>query len=180
MSRARGYAGMSKLRKLLNKMEPDTRGLVSDVIEDGAQAIRADMMIGAPVDDGDLVRSISYKLGRNGLSAYIGPGADRASIAKRGFGQSQRRYTKGGSLTSATLKDDHARLQLYKAHWYEHGTKPVLRILGQISEINETPLAVTTGHVASVRVERAYTVREPDNLTFKGHVTLRIITQHGE
>jgi len=124
MSRARGYAGMSKLRKLLNKMDPEARDLVADVIKDGAQAIETDMMIGAPVDDGDLVQSISHKLGRNGLSAYVGPGASRASISKMGFGQSQRRYTKAGNLTSATIRDDHARFQLYKAHWHEHGTKP--------------------------------------------------------
>jgi len=61
-----------------------------------------------------------------------------------------------------------------------YGQAEVLRIMGEIEQINETPLATTTGHVASVRVERAYTVREPDNLTFKGHITLRLITQHGE
>lgn len=61
-----------------------------------------------------------------------------------------------------------------------YGQAEVLRIIGQIEAINETPLATSTGHVASVRVERAYTVREPDNLTFQGQITLRIITQHGE
>lgn len=118
-----GYKGMSKLRKLLKKVDPEARGLVADVIEGGAKAIENSMIISAPVDSGDLVHSISYKLGRDGLSAYIGPGADRAAITKKGFGQTRRRYTSTGNLTSATIKDLDARFQLYKAHWIEHGTK---------------------------------------------------------
>lgn len=61
-----------------------------------------------------------------------------------------------------------------------YGQAEVLTIMGQLEGIHESPLSLTTGHVASVRVERALTVREPDNLTYKGHITLRIITQHGD
>jgi hypothetical protein len=58
-----------------------------------------------------------------------------------------------------------------------YGQAEVLQIMGEINQINETPLALSAGHVASVRVERTQTVRDTDNLTFQGQVTLRIITQ---
>ena len=88
--------------------------------------------------------------------------------------------------SSQTVDDPYIGIRVVNQFFYlsvwsrAYGQAEVLKILGQIDAINETPLATSTGHVASVRVERAYTVREPDNLTFKGHVTLRIITQHGE
>jgi len=58
-----------------------------------------------------------------------------------------------------------------------YGQAEVLSILGQIAAINETSLTLSVGRVVSVRVERTQTIREPDNLTYQGHCTLRIITQ---
>jgi len=101
------------------------------------------------------------------------------------------------TMDSAQSVDD-AYLQLrvtthyvYLSIWSrQYGQAEVFEILGQLDAINETPLSLSTGHVASVRVERAHvasvrverahTVREADTLTFKGHMTLRIIIQHGE
>jgi len=58
-----------------------------------------------------------------------------------------------------------------------YGQAEVLSILGQLSAINETPLTLSAGRVVSVRVERTQTIRQPDNLTYQGQCTLRIITQ---
>lgn len=70
---------------------------------------------------------------------------------------------------------------VYLSVWSRnHGQAEVLEILGQISQINETPLDLASGYVVSVRVERTQTVRDADNLTYQGQCTLRIITQHGE
>lgn len=60
----------------------------------------------------------------------------------------------------------------------DYGQAQAIETMGQISEIHETPLALSTGSVVSVRVERTLTAREQDGLTIKGHVTLRILTQH--
>lgn len=58
------------------------------------------------------------------------------------------------------------------------GAEEVLGIMAQIDALNEQPLTLSTGSMVSLRVERKRTVREPDNLTFQGQVTLRIITTH--
>lgn len=59
-----------------------------------------------------------------------------------------------------------------------YGQAEVSLIMSQIDTLNEKPLSLSTGQVASLRVERKRTVREPDNLTYQGQVTLRIITTH--
>lgn len=59
------------------------------------------------------------------------------------------------------------------------GQAEVIRIMADIRDgLHEQPLLMGTGEVVSVRVERTRTVRESDNLTYMGQVTLRIITQH--
>jgi len=88
--------------------------------------------------------------------------------------------------STQAVDDPHLTLRItthyvYLSIWSrDYGQAEVLQLLGEIEEINETPLALSSGLVASVRVERSQTVRESDNLTFKGHVTLRIIVQHEE
>jgi len=120
----RAYQGIDKLRRTLRKIDPDMAKPVRAAVEDGARAIEFNILRDVPVDQGDLQRSISYKLGRDGFSAYVGAGADRASIVKLGFGQAERKYTKSGALTKATLANDDALFQAYKLHWLEEGTKP--------------------------------------------------------
>jgi len=67
----------------------------------------------------------------------------------------------------------------YLSIWSRNrGQAEVLTIMSQIEAINEQPLSLSSGAVASLRVERKRTVREADNLTFMGHVTLRILTTH--
>ena len=68
---------------------------------------------------------------------------------------------------------------MYLSIWSRaYGSAEVKTIIAQIDAINETPMTLDTGEVVSVRVERTHTNREPDNLTFMGHVTLRIFTLH--
>lgn len=68
---------------------------------------------------------------------------------------------------------------VYLSVWSRsYGQSEVMSIMAQIDALNEQPLTLSTGQMASLRVERKRTVREPDNLTFMGQVTLRIITTH--
>jgi hypothetical protein len=61
------------------------------------------------------------------------------------------------------------------------GQAEVLRIMGQIDALHETKLAIQgLGYVVSVRVDRRRTMRDTDNLTFQGQVTLRLIVRYGE
>jgi HK97 gp10 family phage protein len=118
-----GFSGVTKLRKTLRRVDPEiTKGL-KDIVSNGAASIARDMAMMAPVDDGDLARSISYKMGRDGFTAVIGPGANNAQIRSKGFGEVKAKYTKSGALTKVTLRNKDARWQLYKALWVEFGTK---------------------------------------------------------
>ena len=68
---------------------------------------------------------------------------------------------------------------VYLSIWSRaYGSAEVKTIIGEIDPINETPLTLDTGELISVRVERTHTNREPDTLTFMGHITLRILTLH--
>lgn len=59
-----------------------------------------------------------------------------------------------------------------------YGQAEIMGIMEQIDAINEQPLPLSTGRAVSVRVDNTRTVRDSDNLTYQGQVTLRIITQH--
>jgi hypothetical protein len=68
---------------------------------------------------------------------------------------------------------------VYLSIWSRaYGSAEILGIMAQIDALNEQPLTLDTGSMVSLRVERKRTVREPDNLTFQGQVTLRIISTH--
>ena len=68
---------------------------------------------------------------------------------------------------------------VYLSIWSRvRGQAEVMGIMSQLDAINNSPLTLSTGAVHSVRVERKRTNREPDNLTFMGHMTLRILTTH--
>ena len=68
---------------------------------------------------------------------------------------------------------------VYLSIWSRaHGSAEVRGIIDQLDAINEAPITVDTGSVISVRVERTHCNREPDNLTYMGSVTLRILTHH--
>lgn len=123
MRRKAGFAGIDRLRRKLRRMDPEISRDVKLALESGAQSIR-DTAIGmVPRDTGDLADSIHYKVGRDGLSVAIGPGADRALIVSKGLTGFKAKFTKSGALTKTSMKDKKAREQLYKAIWVEFGTK---------------------------------------------------------
>jgi len=68
---------------------------------------------------------------------------------------------------------------IYLSIWSRsHGSAEIRDIIGEIQTVNENPLTLDNGQLVSLRVERVQTNREPDNLTFMGQVTLRILTLH--
>lgn len=59
------------------------------------------------------------------------------------------------------------------------GQKEVLEIMAEIdARLHNKRLSLATGTMVICRVKRKRTSREPDNETFMGQVTLRILTQH--
>lgn len=68
----RGFAGVSKLRKTLRRLEPEMVSGIKDAIKRGAQAIEYDMLIGISKDTGETAQHISYKISRDGFTAQIG------------------------------------------------------------------------------------------------------------
>jgi hypothetical protein len=68
---------------------------------------------------------------------------------------------------------------VYLSIWSrDYGVYQVKSIIDQIDAINESVITLESGYMVSVRVERTHTNREPDNLTFMGHITLRVLTTH--
>lgn len=68
---------------------------------------------------------------------------------------------------------------IYLSIWSRvQGQREVMDIMTQLDALNNSSLTLTAGAVGSIRVERKRTNREPDNLTFMGHMTLRILTTH--
>lgn len=68
---------------------------------------------------------------------------------------------------------------IYLSIWSRaYGSAEIRGIIDQIDAINETPITLDTGDMVSIRVERTHVNREPDNLTYMGSITLRVITTH--
>lgn len=114
MARRRSHMrGMNRLRRVLRRVEPEQRRELTGAIEDIAKAIEADIIAGAPIRTGDLADSITYKLGRDKLTAVIGPGAQHVQITKSAFAQATMRMSRAKS---------HSLFQFFKAWWHIHGT----------------------------------------------------------
>ena len=68
---------------------------------------------------------------------------------------------------------------IYLSIWSRaHGSAEIRDIVAEIQTLNETNITLDSGELSSLRVERVNVIREPDNLTFMGQVTLRILTLH--
>lgn len=69
---------------------------------------------------------------------------------------------------------------VYLSVWSKYrGQKEVLSILAQIDQLlHRQRLPMDTGRMVQCFVIGKLTRREPDNLTFQGRATLRIITEH--
>lgn len=71
------------------------------------------------------------------------------------------------------------RRYIYLSIWSRaYGSAEVRGIIDQLDAIHEKPITLDVGLCASIRVERAQASREPDNLTYMGSVTLRVLTDH--
>ena len=115
MSRRRsGLSGVTRLRRVLRRVEPESLRELKDAVREGGEAVKQDQIAGAPIKEGDMVREIDAKLGRDGLTVVVGPGARHVSITKNPFGRTRKKM-------SAPSK--RALFQFFKAYWYEFGTK---------------------------------------------------------
>ena len=66
----------------------------------------------------------------------------------------------------------------YLSVWSDISQSEVMGIIAEIETLHEQPLTLTTGTCVSLRVDSKRTFREPDALTFRGQVILRIYTSH--
>jgi len=110
-----GVSGNKKLRRTLRRVDPVTNSKVAAAIEDTAEKIESAAVAFAPVDEGDLVRSIARKKGRDGLTYVIGPGAKSVKISKSPFAEA------AVGVTGATKS--HRLMQFFKGFWIEFGTR---------------------------------------------------------
>jgi len=113
----KAWRGGTKLRRTLRRLEPEIKKELVDNFEKYASDISDTAAYIAfskgLYREGDMIESIDYKMGRDGLTAVIGPGAKRIRISKSPFNTTL--YIKD--------KDKHAALQFFKAYWAEFGTK---------------------------------------------------------
>lgn len=112
---ARGYAGITKLRKTLRRIEPEATDGIKVAIKNGAEAIESAILFYGHDHHitGDMLQSVDTKLGRDGMTAVIGPGAGSISVSKSPFNTTL--------YVSQTSKHD--AWQFFKAYWIEFGTK---------------------------------------------------------
>lgn len=116
----RGYSGISKFRRTIRRMEPEIQKKITRALEDSAREVEADA-IGFAIlqdikDSGDLIHSISWKLGRDKSSVAIGPSAEAATWQKRPWDNTSERAKK------MSVKQKQAKWQFFKGYWAEFGT----------------------------------------------------------
>lgn len=114
-NQARGYAGITKLRKTLRRIEPEATNGIKATIQKGAEAIETDILINGQAHrlTGDMLDSISIKYGRDRMTAVIGPGASAISVSKSPF----------NTTLYKSNKSKYMAWQFFKAYWIEFGTK---------------------------------------------------------
>lgn len=112
--------GVNRLRRTLRRIEPAATQELRDTVEDGAQKIHFDALTLVPRDEGDLARSIAYKLGRDGLTAVIGPGAENAKLRKN---KAHVGYVVAASGVRMSKANKDRLWQYFKGYWVEFGTK---------------------------------------------------------
>lgn len=120
---ASGIKGINKLRLTLRRIEPEMQQPIRQAILNTAEAIKQDAIAGAPVEEGDLVRSIDYKIGRDGFTAVIGPGAKAAEIARSKGGSAFSTQDRRGEIIKMSAANKKLLFQFFKGYWLEFGTK---------------------------------------------------------
>jgi len=78
-------------------------------------------------------------------------------------------------FTNARMDERYIYLHVWSR---THGQEEIMDIIEDIDTLNDTKLTLDTGDVGSLRVMRKRTVRQDDNLTFRGQVVLRALTTH--
>lgn len=121
--------GVNHLRRTLKRLDPEITQELRDAVRSGAELIEAAAQAFVPVDEGDLRRSISHKLGSDKLTAIIGPAAKQvakvggrtsAGAAFSSRAQQKLRAKKSGRISARNKK---ALFQFFKGYWLEYGTK---------------------------------------------------------
>lgn len=120
---ASGIRGINHLRRTLRQIEPEISDGVRAAILNTAEAIKQDAIAGAPIREGDLVRSIDYKVGRDGFTAVIGPGAKAAEIARSRGGSPFATQDRKGEIIRMSAANKKLLFQFFKGYWHEYGTK---------------------------------------------------------
>lgn len=115
--------GINRLRQTLRRIEPEMQEPIRQAVLNTAEAIKQDAIAGAPIDEGDLVRSIDYKIGRDGFTAVIGPGAKAAEIARSRGGSAFATQDRRGEIIKMSAANKKLLFQFFKGYWHEFGTK---------------------------------------------------------
>lgn len=119
MSRRRSRVqGVNKLRRTLKRIDPEVTADVKTAIREGAEAIQADAINLVPYDEGDLARSIDYRVSSDGLAAVVGPAARAAEIVRRKTGSAFK-----ASQVRLSKRNKKLMFEFYKGWWIERGTK---------------------------------------------------------
>lgn len=131
---ASGIKGVGKVRAALRKAPQELQEPVRQAIVTWLEAVAQDARAGAPVDEGDLVRSIDYKTSADGFRGVAGPGASAVELAVKRHRAALKAEGKSGagSPFSTRIASNEIRIsatnkeqlwQYFKAYWHERGTK---------------------------------------------------------
>lgn len=117
----RGFQGVTPLRKKLRRLDKVITAGITEEVEKLAKEVEMDAIGYAFLadirDSGDMIDSISYKLGRDGLTATVGPGASSGAWQGVAFDTSSSRFAK------LSIKSKEARWNFIKGYWAEFGTE---------------------------------------------------------
>lgn len=154
MARRSGIRGLNHLRRTLRRIDPAITEGVRGELADAAEAIRLDAIAGAPVDEGDLVRSIAVRFGSDRLTAVIGPGARGVQNITRKTGSPWATRTAGLRISRSARRD---LMQFFKAWWIEFGTvkMPARPFMGPAFEANRRHFVARVRREISNALERA-------------------------
>jgi len=117
-TRKYGYAGVGKLRRTLNRLDPETVAGVKESLRNTAEAIHYDALMNlqrvlSGEGFGDLQYQMEIAYGRDGLTAVVGPGAKAVKISKSPF----------NTKLYVSEKSKYGAWQFFKGYWLEFGTK---------------------------------------------------------
>lgn len=72
MARRRSVQGLTRLRRKLRRMPDELTKPIKEEIEQAAQEIHFEALSRIPVRSGDLAQALTWRTGRDGLSARVG------------------------------------------------------------------------------------------------------------